>query len=502
MTGTSHIGQAPLRNVALLAQSERRFMLVDLARLIKERNGSHVHLYCGTNDKAAFYRDHDDGSVFDTITVHRRLMDRGDRRPDESAVIAQARRFEDTIGCTYNSIAVSDRHYGRGYSLLGSGHARSRFSEDSSYADMLHALNQDLGFWEAEIAAKNLDLIVGIDKAAARMAAAAGIPYRALAGSRYRNFHYFAVNEFFETPAVELRYRTLETRGSDGSAELVEPYLAHAKARTRYLRETSTAAMIKSATMTVARHAYWRLRGHQKGRGYYVRDDVRRLVRRWRELRLLSGPDMKRLDSIADQPFVFYGLQTEPEASLGLLSPEFFFQHAAIAATSRDLPVGTFLAVKEALFAVGRRPPEFYEQVSALKNVHFLDLRELGLDVVRRARAVVTVNGTVGFEAAALGKPVIALGRHNIFGFLPHVRVVTDLADLRPHLEWALDPAFDHAKAARDGARFLQAVVDTSFDLGEYDHFNLRDYDAAVVGAAHDALLASLGDTTGTAAVA
>ncbi len=206
------------------------------------------------------------------------------------------------------------------------------------------------------------------------------------------------------------------------------------------------------------------------------------------------GKNAVKLDELHGQPFVFYALQTEPESSIGGLSPEFVFQHPAIIAASRDLPAGNILAVKEVYFAVGRRSPVFYDQVESLKNTRFVDLRENGVDVVRQSRAVVTINGTVGFEAAVMGKPVIALGRHNIYGFLPHVRTVTDIGDLRSHLAWALSDDFDAKKAKRDGARFLRAVIERSFDLGRYDHINLREYDHETVVGAADALLASLGE--------
>jgi len=115
--------------------------------------------------------------------------------------------------------------------------------------------------------------------------------------------------------------------------------------------------------------------------------------------------------------------------------------------------------------AVGKRPADFYGQIREFKNVVLLDTYEHGLEVVKKCAVVLTITGTGGYEGAVLGKPVIAFGRHNIYNFLPHVRVVTDLGSMREQLACALDKDFDHEQAKSDGARFLAATIASSFEL-------------------------------------
>ena len=91
------------------------------------------------------------------------------------------------------------------------------------------------------------------------------------------------------------------------------------------------------------------------------------------------------------------------------------------------------LAVKDTYAAVGVRPDNFYDQIRAFKNVVLLDTMILG-HVIRQAELVATITGTAGFEAAVMGKPVISFGHHNIYNFLPHVRLITDERDLKPAL--------------------------------------------------------------------
>ena len=169
----------------------------------------------------------------------------------------------------------------------------------------------------------------------------------------------------------------------------------------------------------------------KKAKGYYLGENLRYFARMYRDWRRLGRLATTRLADLDKTPFVFYPLHLEPEMALQGLSPEYFYQLSLIAAVSRDLPAGVLLAVKEAFGAVGRRPADFYGQIAEFKNVVMLHPLELGVDCVRRAAAVVTICGTAGFEAAVMGRPVVAFGRHNVYNFLPHVTPVTDEARLQ-----------------------------------------------------------------------
>ena len=126
------------------------------------------------------------------------------------------------------------------------------------------------------------------------------------------------------------------------------------------------------------------------------------------------------------------------------------------------------LAVKENSYAIARRPRDFYRQIAALKNVVLVDVNEDGIECVRRAGVVATITGTAGIEAAAMGKPVVSFAQHHPMAMLPHVKTITNDPDLPDILRAALSPDFDHAKAEADGQLFLRAVVDSSFDLGQF----------------------------------
>jgi hypothetical protein len=352
-------------------------------------------------------------------------------------------------------------------------------------------------FWEKAFANEGFDLVVNGPPILARFARLNGVPYRMLLGARIQNRFFWAHDEYFHSPLVERAFRDLPS-DFDGDAALDAPYLFNRVYHQRFLRDHSLPRLGARLLRMVATRAYHHLRGYEKARGYYLSENLRYTVATWIDTRRMIGHETVRLAALEGRPFVFFPLHTEPEASVGQISPEFFFQHAAIAALARDMPAGTVLAVKETVAGVGRRPREFYDQLRDLKNVVLLDMREHGLDVVRKARLVATISGTAGMEAAILGRPVISFGRHNIYGFLPHVHAPADVTDLSAPVRRFLGDGFDAARARRDGARFLRALVDTSFDMRGYSQFDPDRFEPAAVADATDSLFATLAASRAT----
>lgn len=463
-----------------------------VAAELKRRTGASIILYCGNQQEVDFYAGLDKDKLFsDIVDFEPRLRDHIARLPAGDDLAALARRWEQQLGITLNVLAVTNRHLGRGYALGGFCHPRSRMSEHSNYEDLLRHYCATLTYWDQELIARGVDFVLNGNKETALIARARGIPYRVLNGSRYRNLHNWGRNEFFENPEIEQAYRSLDESEVD-PAEIEAPYTSHLHVRTWFMSQRNAWPLVKRGIYEVAKYGYWRLRGYQKARGYYLHENLKYFYRIWADSRHLMRIARTRLSDLAGRQFAFYPLHLEPETSLQGLSPEYFYQLSLIAAVSRDLPAGTILVVKEHMAAIGRRPRDFYAQIAEFKNVVLLDPTEFGLDCVRAANVTVTICSTAGFEAAVLGKPVIAFGRHNIYGFLPHVQVITDEARLASCLRAAFEQSSPSDHSRQDGARFLAAVKNCSFDLRDYSYRVLTNFGPEAVQDACDALLRSL----------
>lgn len=483
----------PLKNIALVVSSQTRYLYIEIARRVKERHGGTLHLYCKSPEEVDYYRGFDKDSLFDSI-VNMRVLYPALREtpPPEDELYAKARAYERRIGTTYNTLAVADRHLGRGYALGGFYHPRSHYSEDAGYDNLVHAYNTQFDFWDSEFRGKEITLLLNGTKEATVIARDLGIPVRSLFRSRHESYHYWTPNEYRDHPTLAAAYAAVG-EPSRPQVELTETYTDERQRRKRLMRNSRLSTVLRETAYTLLRHVYWKLKGYEKARGYLVGDVIKLHWRRRRAMRRMMDDSMTRLSDLSDREFVFFPLHTEPELAFGLISPEFFFQLAAISALSRDLPAGVTLAVKESITGVGRRPDNFYAQILEHKNVVMLHLLDHGHEVVRKAKAVATISGTAGFEAAVQGVPVISFGQHNNYGILPHVHVVSDFGRLPDAVNAALDDSDDVARRQRDGARFMDAIVSSSFDLGGYDYFNVNDFSEQAIENAYAALVASFG---------
>lgn len=486
------VADEPVRSVAIYGHAMQRNFLPSLVRRLKAEHGCKAHLYCSGPGQKRFYDEINNDGLFDTISIHNvGVLEIDPETHDADDVFIRARAWEKELGIGINEFMISDRHFGRGYALGGFKHPRSRLSEKTSYLQVVERYNRRMAFWDRELAEKNIDLIINGTRELVAVAMARRVPLRRLIRSRHGNYYYWAFNDKLLHPGIEAEYNKLP---KDTVVErLNEPAFAYQEGRRHFLKNNgSVVRLAHNLVRRVALHAYWHWTKSEKAKGYYMTEELRYHVRAWRELRRFVKGKYRRLDDMAGTPFVYFPLQTEPEFSMNMQSPEYFFQQPTIAQVCRDLPSGIPLLVKETYFALGRRPENFYDQICDLKNAALMDLFEPGVDVIKQATVTVTVTGSAGHEAAVMGKPVVSFGRHNPYNFLPHVKVVRDGAELKGHLEKFLAGDFDQEQAQKDGQRYLQAMINVSFDMGDFNYMKAGAATNDAVIKAHGALIESL----------
>jgi hypothetical protein len=470
----------PFESIAFFPRAQSRLLMMSVARKLKEQHGGEIHIYCYGPQEVKYYQDQNTdcafASVNDANQIHGQLVAADSL--DAQRVFDRAKRYEERIGYTINRMIVQDRHLGRGYALGGFYHMRSRTSERTGYVEMVDAVVRNLEYWEREFTGKSITLCMNGSREAAYVSQMLNVPFRVMAGGRLKNLHYWAWNEMYETPVFAAAWEQIcEVPQND----LEMPYYTHRVSRANYRSRMSFLALVKRSAMTIAQSVYWKLRGYQKGKNYFFKDRLTLGYRIWRDNRQLEKIATTKLADLKDKRFVYFPLHMEPEMALHGISPEYFYQHTAIAALSRDLPAGVYLAVKEAFGAIGRRPDTFYRQIAELKNVIWLETWEPGLECVQQADVVATICGTAGLEGLVAGKPVISFGHHNIYNFQPSVRVVEDERNLVKYLDEALSGKPDSKQIRDDAKRLLKAIEDNSFDLKTYDYVDLGNFDEATV---------------------
>lgn len=476
--------------VMMQAWAEYSALFIELARRLKRERNCRIHLYVSIDRDVEHYSGIDGGELFASVTHASSAMEHCfETLPPRETIEVEARANEKCLGVTYNSLALANRHLGRGFALGGFHFPRSRLSENANYAAMLHGFNREIAFWRREVESKKPSLMIGGGKICATVVRHMGVTQRWLGLSRYKNYHFWAMNELYESPAFERAYRGIRTAQA---VEIEAPYKGHMDLRETFVIQTGFARTLLRAGYMLAQRTSWKLRGLQKGRNYYMRDEIAYVFRRRRQMLATTGRHGASLNVLAGRRFIYFPLHVEPEAALQGISPEYFYQLSCIAALARDLPAGVLLAVKDTYASMGVRPDNFYDQIRAFKNVVLLDTMTFGLEVIRKAELVATITGTAGMEAAVMGKPVLSFGHHNIYNFLPHVRLIKDESELKPALDEMLDEKFDRVAAKQAGSRFITAIVQESFDLGSFDLRRRHNIEPEACERAWQALQASL----------
>lgn len=476
--------------IGIIAQAEMARINMAIMGVMRNRYGFKTFLYTSGIESVRSHQHYVTNGVLDGIVVVPPISSAYFTQGlDRDQVVARAASYESRTGCPFGQLFMTRRELGIGFALGGVNHMLSPIAAQSDYIRSLHAETESLAFWEREIADKKLFAILNGPKSAAVMARTMAVNFRWLYATRYKNFYYWARNEFMELPNLERVFRTLPD--TTEPRELEGQYFQDKMSRKRFSDQSPYKKMLRDMAVTMMRRLRLRVKGYLVGNEYNLVDQ---LGYQWRFARARKHIGKRFAVTIADlegQPFVYFPLQTEPEFSLQTMSPEYFFQLEAIASIARDLPAGTVLAVKEALYALGRRPRDFYRALELIPNVVLLDMNEPGWKVATCAQAVATISGTGGLEAAMTGVPVILFGRHNGYEFLDHVYPVWKYEDLRPALLSALSPSFDRKKAALNGAKLTMALEAISFDMGEFNTVDLCSYTQSTIDIACKRLIDS-----------
>jgi hypothetical protein len=137
--------------------------------------------------------------------------------------------------------------------------------------------------------------------------------------------------------------------------------------------------------------------------------------------------------------YLYYPLHFQPEATTVPLGGVFDNQLLVLDLLSNNLPMDWKIIVKEHPAYVYRlsstegmnlsRNKKFYKQILSKKNVYFVGFRGNSYSLIKSSTAVVTVAGTVAFEALALNKPALVFGDY-IMNDLPNSIKIKSKKDL------------------------------------------------------------------------
>ena len=96
---------------------------------------------------------------------------------------------------------------------------------------------------------------------------------------------------------------------------------------------------------------------------------------------------------------------------------------------AKNIPFGSFLYVKEHPSAVGLNDKRFYRLLSYVPNVILVSHKYCTKNLIKKSIGIITLTGTVGFEALLMGKPVYVLGETEYL-FHPNAFKLNSFSDI------------------------------------------------------------------------
>lgn len=130
-----------------------------------------------------------------------------------------------------------------------------------------------------------------------------------------------------------------------------------------------------------------------------------------------------------DTPFVLFGFHMQPESSIDVWAPFFSNQQWVVELLSRCIPPTHTLMIKVHKSDVANYSQAQLKQMCAVPGVQLVAPSADTRSFIERADLLVAIQGTMGLEAALIGKPVIMLGDSPVTIF-PSASGVGALRDL------------------------------------------------------------------------
>jgi hypothetical protein len=152
--------------------------------------------------------------------------------------------------------------------------------------------------------------------------------------------------------------------------------------------------------------------------------------------------------------YLYFPLHFQPEATTNPLGGIFMDQFMAIKLIQSLLPKDVLLYVKEhptywrsdlveGMHLV--RSKKKYQEIFELENVHFVDITSNPYELILNSLGVITITGTVAFEAFGFNKPAIVLGNY-FYNQLANAYHPLSIADLRKSIDEICSNQKDYLK--------------------------------------------------------
>jgi len=141
--------------------------------------------------------------------------------------------------------------------------------------------------------------------------------------------------------------------------------------------------------------------------------------------------DNNSINQIEDDKFLYFPLQSEPEASILVNTPFYTNQITLIETIAKAIPINSILYVKEHPLQKIKlwRSIDDYKKILEIPNVKLLHPKMNAQEILEKSQGVISISGATGFEALFYQKPVILFGdeHYDKLSMVTKIEVINDL---------------------------------------------------------------------------
>jgi len=149
--------------------------------------------------------------------------------------------------------------------------------------------------------------------------------------------------------------------------------------------------------------------------------------------------DNNTIKTIEDDKFLYFPLQSEPEAAILLNTPFYSNQISLIEIIAKSIPIDSILYVKEHPIQKIKlwRSIQDYKKIMEIPNVKLLHPTMDAQKILEKSQGLISISGATGFEGLFYRKPVILFGDDH-YDKLSMVTKVEKIIDLPQIIKSAL----------------------------------------------------------------
>ena len=162
---------------------------------------------------------------------------------------------------------------------------------------------------------------------------------------------------------------------------------------------------------------------------------------------------------VKGEKYVYFPLHVNPEVSTSFYGRWYVNQLALIENIARSIPCDYKLYVKEHPYNYSSRPLYFRKEIKKFSNIRLISPHANSVEIIKNSSLVLTITGTVGWEAILFQKPAIVFG-DVYYTIFDEIAKVHDLRSLSSLIKEKIDTETDKMKTFK----FITAVFNSTFE--------------------------------------